>query len=210
MITACRQEKSHLDLLDLDIANITQLTVAQQAIFNEAVKRLDKHIEFDADAGQYVLEAGITADRIGLSQRLYDYFERNFEASNISIHEQVSKGYVAVEVYPNVLKLVDPGQRFGMFTKLLPEPGIEKGGINDIDFHWYGYDLYISNSMLKTMGYASGAIAIGSMWIPEPVVSKIISTITGGGAIALEVAADKYPNGVIVEVIGVPVFIKPQ
>lgn len=48
------------------------------------------------------------------------------------------------------------------------------------------------------------------MWIPEPVVSKIISTITGGGAIALEVAADKYPNGVIVEVIGVPVSIKPQ
>lgn len=47
-------------------------------------------------------------------------------------------------------------------------------GVTKIDFYWWGAAIYLSKS---TIQYASGGIAIAGIWIPEPVVSKIVASV---------------------------------
>lgn len=209
LVVACQKETP--ELLDLDMSQITMMTSAQQAIFDEATKRIDKYISFDADAGQYVMGAGLSAAKVGLSERFFDYFQRNFETTNVRLKQIQGDGMMAVEVSKNYLKVFNPEDGFDMLTKVLPDDAIEKGGITDVDFYWYGYDLYLSNSTLQGLSLGMQGLSVGSMWIPHPVISKIVSTITQGGAITLGAAAWKYPNGVIIKVVaGMPISIKGQ
>lgn len=55
-------------------------------------------------------------------------------------------------------------------------------GKTDIDFHWWGATVYLSRNTLIGLG---GGIAIGGLWIPEPVVSKVLGSL----GIALGTAA---------------------
>lgn len=53
-------------------------------------------------------------------------------------------------------------------------------GVTKIDFHWWGATIYLSKTTINLIG---GGVTIGGIWIPEPVVSKILSTL--GVVIAL-------------------------
>ncbi|RDV27736.1 hypothetical protein [Lysinibacillus capsici] len=55
-------------------------------------------------------------------------------------------------------------------------------GKTDIDFHWWGATVYLSRNTLIGLG---GGIAIGGLWIPEPVISKVLGSL----GIALGTAA---------------------
>lgn len=212
IVVSCQKERAPGELLDLDMSNISMMTPGQQAVFDEATRRLDKHISFDADDGQYVMKTGLTAAKVGLSKRLFDYFQRNFETTNMQLLQQKAQGYVAVEVSKNCLIIIDSKDGFDIHTKGgLDDPyEFEKGGRDYVEISWVGYSLYISNSTLLTLGMVSQGLAIGSRWIPQPIISNIVGTITEGGALGCTAAAAKYPNGIVVTVIVVPVSIKPQ
>ena len=47
-------------------------------------------------------------------------------------------------------------------------------GVTKIEFHWWGATIYLSKT---TINYIGGGIAIGGIWVPEPIVSKILATL---------------------------------
>jgi hypothetical protein len=71
-------------------------------------------------------------------------------------------------------------------------------GVTKVEAHWWGISVYLSKTTVQAIG---GGIAIGGIWIPEPVVSKVLATL--GVVVALcpgGIAFDWYapPAGPIV------------
>lgn len=199
IVVSCQKERAPGELLDLDMSNISVMTPGQQAVFDEATRRLDKHISFDADDGQYVMKTGLTAAKVGLSKRLFDYFQRNFEATNMQLLQQKAQGYVAVEVSKNCVKIVNPEDGFETPTKAFPDDKIEGGGVDDWEMRWFGMDVYLSNSTLKYIHdygkYPAYVSALAD--VPLGVGLTIITEMAGDGY-------EKYPNGVIVSFVPMP------
>lgn len=197
------------------MSNISVMTPSQQAVFDEATRRLDKHISFDADDGQYVMKTGLTAAKVGLSKRLFDYFQRNFEATNQSLHQAVSKGFMTIETSPNCVKVINRDDDFDVLTRSFmdDEFDIEGGGMTHTETTWWGYRVYLSNSDLRNIssaaqlttiicGASSGAAA--PFTIPAGTITAVTAWIADG-------AADKHPDGVIVNIpqFGAPSYV-PQ
>lgn len=49
-----------------------------------------------------------------------------------------------------------------------------KQGVNKIEFHWWGMDVYLSKSTVVGIG---AGVTIAGIWIPHPIVSKATSTL---------------------------------
>lgn len=47
-------------------------------------------------------------------------------------------------------------------------------GVTKIEFHWWGATIYLSESTIESIGKG---VTIGGIWIPHPIVSKILSTL---------------------------------
>lgn len=47
-------------------------------------------------------------------------------------------------------------------------------GVTKIEAHWYGFRVWLSRSVLQGIG---AGVAIGGVWVPEPIVSKILATL---------------------------------
>lgn len=210
LVVSCRKEAP--DLLDLDMASIVQMTPGQRAIFDEAVQRLDKHISFDADAGQYVMATGVTAAGTGLSERFFNYFKRNFEATNTQLLQQKAQGYIAVEVSRNRVHVVDLEDGFDAFTKggagrSFDE--IEKGGINSIETYWFGMTVKISNETMRYMLAGSSVVGTVSGLFPTA-PTQVISQVCYYLDVALATGIVAYPNGVEIGVGTDGCYIKGQ
>lgn len=183
VFTGCQKENGPEDLLDLDMSNISMMTPDQQAVFDEATRRLDKHISFDADAGQYVMQSGVTAAQVELSQSFYAYFMRNFEATNTQLLEQQLQGYIAVEISKNYLKIINPEDGFDIYTRggagrsFGNEEEWEIGGINSFETYWFGVTIKLSNEVL---GYIlAGNSVVGTITTFIPAVMGIYEALYG-------------------------------
>lgn len=208
---SCNREKGP-EFLDLDMANITMLTPGQQAIFDEATKRMDKQMSFDADAGQFVLATGASAAIFGLSDRLFDYFKINITTTNNQFRFIREQGLELVEVSRNMIKIFDPKDGFDFPTKMADE--FEEGGITKTETTWWGYRTYLSNWQLRNIRSTSelttimcgtaSATPAAPFAIPIGTLTAITAWIAGG-------AADNNPNGVIVNIpqFGAPSYV-PQ
>lgn len=199
IVVSCQKEAP--DLLDLDMAQITMMTPAQQAVFDEATKRIDKHISFDADAGQYVMGSGLSAAKVGLSDRFFDYFKRNFEATNVQLKQMQGQGYVAVQISGNRIHVVNPDDGFDMPTKVISE--FEKGGINDWEMRWYGVDVYLSNQTLQDLSSGSGIA--GTILGKYPYAAAVLGVMAGVNWVAYRTC----PNGVVLSVTINPITLTP-
>lgn len=213
VFAGCQKENGPEDLLDLDMSNISMMTPGQQAIFEEAVERLDEHISFDADAGQFTMEIGVTAGKVGLSQRFFDYFKQNLEVTNAHLKQMQGEGCVAVQICGNRIQVVNPEDDFDIITRAIPEDEFEIGGITHTETTWWGYRAFLSNSDLKNISSAAqlttilcGAASVGAAPFTVPV-----GTLTAITAWIADGAADKHPNGVIVNIpqFGAPSYV-PQ
>jgi hypothetical protein len=65
-----------------------------------------------------------------------------------------------------------------------------KEGVTKVEWFWWGARVYLSKT---TVRYISGGISIAGLWIPEPIVSKIIATIGVVSAVAI-------PGGIVFDV----------
>ncbi|MBG9889842.1 hypothetical protein ABE10_25450 [Bacillus toyonensis] len=52
-------------------------------------------------------------------------------------------------------------------------------GVTKIEAQWFGFRVWLSKETVRAIG---GGVGIGSLWIPEPLVTKILGSL--GGAIA--------------------------
>ena len=215
VFTGCQKENGPEDLLDLDMSNISMMTPGQQAVFDEATRRLDKYISFDANAGQYIMQSGVTATQVGLSQRFYAYFMRNFEATNTQLLEQQLQGYIAVEISKNCLKIINPEDGFDIYTRggagrsFGNEDEWEIGGINSFETYWFGVTVKLSNQTLKYMLAGSGTVGTISGLFPAA-PAQVVSEICYYLDSALAVGIVAYPNGIEISVGTDGCYIKGQ
>lgn len=82
-----------------------------------------------------------------------------------------------------------------------------KEGITKVEFHWWGLQVYASKSYINACG---GAMSIGTVYIPEPVVTKIVATL--GGVMGMCPGGIKFKYsfakaGISVFVPGSPLFL---
>lgn len=49
-----------------------------------------------------------------------------------------------------------------------------KEGVTKVEAHWYGLRVWVSRT---TLGVVGGGVGIAGIWIPEPIVSKVVATI---------------------------------
>lgn len=215
IVVSCQKERAPGELLDLDMSNISVMTPGQQAVFDEATRRLDKHISFDADDGQYVMKTGLTAAKVGLSKRLFDYFQRNFETTNMQLLQQKAQGYVAVEVSKNCLKIVNPEDGFDIYTKggagrsFGFDDEFEKGGVNDFETYWFGVTIKLSNEVLGYILAGNSVVGTITTFIPAA-PAQVVSKVSGYLEAALAVGIVAYPNGVEISVGTDGCYIKGQ
>ncbi|MCI1966591.1 MAG: hypothetical protein LKJ17_10745 [Oscillospiraceae bacterium] len=59
-------------------------------------------------------------------------------------------------------------------------------GVTKINFHWWGATIYLSKTTINLIG---AGVSVGGIWVPEPVVSKILATL--GVVVAL------CPGGIV-------------
>lgn len=52
-------------------------------------------------------------------------------------------------------------------------------GVTKVEPQWFGFRVWLSKDVVRGIG---GGIGIGALWIPEPLVSKILASL--GGAVA--------------------------
>ncbi len=49
-----------------------------------------------------------------------------------------------------------------------------KEGVNKVEWYWWGARIYLSKTTVRWIG---AGVTVGGIWVPEPVVSKILATI---------------------------------
>lgn len=215
IVVSCQKETAPGELLDLDMESIVQFTQAQQSIYEKATKRMDEHISFDANSGQYVMDAGLNASKIGLSQRFFNHFKKNFETSNSQLRQNQEAGYVAIEVSKNCIRIIESDETLDVLTRTYFDPDLlpEKfnGKSQEVEQTWNGHNVYMSQADLIKFGVLMGIGAYYSSWIPQPIVSKVVQAVLYSAAGTCEVIAADNPNGVVFKIpqFGAPMYV-PQ
>lgn len=218
LLTSCQKDRDD-EVLDLDMANITQMNESQSKIFGEAVSRVDKQVTFDKVAGQYRLSSGANASDLGLSSRLFSYVRSSIVETNKHLLVIKSEKLEIVETKRNRLVVFNPNDGFEYQTKGY-DPDVEKpGGRNDIVFTMTGYDIYLSRNTLlnirdgaSMVGIVSGMASMSGISTPVSLPVTAVSGVTAAIAAGL---VDRNPNGVVVSIFrvgvgGVPYYIKGQ
>ena len=47
-------------------------------------------------------------------------------------------------------------------------------GVDKVEVYWWGVRVWISGPTLRTIG---AGVSIGGIWIPEPLISKVVATL---------------------------------
>lgn len=110
------------------------------------------------------------------------------------VQEQVSRANKQIDLVlqeqaasPNKIRVQFSEKK--MTASAAPTSGVQTRiieGVNKVETYWWGVRVFLSRSTLQ---YIGGGVAIGGLWIPEALASKIASTL--GVAIGLA------PGGVV-------------
>ncbi len=126
---------------------------------------------------------------INISEELYDHFLNMMNFSNSMI---VKNEYAIVN---NKLVLNGSSANITRLKSGSLEYNLGSGGWQvQVECLWYGADISVGDNYVKA---AMGGAAIGLIWCPEPLVTKILGTIAGIGATAYELSGS---NGITVHV----------
>lgn len=125
----------------------------------EQITTFNKWVTYDSNTNQFLAKVG-AEDALGQSN--YKLLSKCLAITNSNI---AMADFTTGEVF--VVSPEDEG-----ITALSMRSFNE--GVTKIDFHWWGATIYLSKTTLRTIG---SGISIGGLWMPEPVVSKIVGTL---------------------------------
>lgn len=140
------------------------LSQAQINDFNEWVT-------YDDESNQFLVKTG--AKDI-LEQSDYELLDKCIAVTNSNI---AMADFSSGEIF--VVSPEDEGGAISLAARY-------NEGVTKIVFHWWGATIYLSKTTINVIG---AGVSIGGIWIPEPVVSKILSTL--GVVVAL------CPGGIV-------------
>lgn len=141
-----------------DINNVhTQQSETHNVLTDQEIQLLDPYVTYDLANQSYSISAVASKE---LGTELYNKLVNQIELANIQIQ------YLSSNNQAENLQLTKGNTMFASKDYV--------NGKNEVDFHWWGATVYISRNTLIA---ASGGISIGALWIPEPVLSKVLASL---------------------------------
>lgn len=134
--------------------------------FNYDIDKLDKYVLFDNTSLKYSISDNAKSD---LSESELSFLkskisETNSVTSNIVINptkETLTTGEKTI----TISQVVDSNNGISLrFAE----------GKNDAKVYWWGVRIWLSKTTVNLIG---AGVTIGGIWVPEPVVSKILATV---------------------------------
>lgn len=196
---------SQLEYLDMDTSNITNKTELQKLILQKAIKRVDTFVILENKVYKLKISSG---NQIKISERLFEYLKTRINQTNANLNDlNVFVDYRN----PKVLRINNNLIINRNIRLKSPDKEFVSGGVNDVEFYWWGYEVYLSNTSLKNIARGATAAAVASVFIPEPSITKISAVLCGLTALAAGILEEDYPNGVCVTYyLGVVGYVTQQ
>lgn len=151
----------------------------QPLVSDQLVKKADPFVS--TDEGRFVLDEG--AARAVLSEAELQQVRESIDSTNeqIALGEQET-GLLATNNGNTVTVYASRKDR------AIAQDRSSSGDVTKIEYHWFYARIYISKEPLLA---ASAGTAVGGVWVPEPIISKVLATLGIVGAWATEAYVDK-------------------
>ena len=144
---------------------LPELTVAQK-------REMDNWVAYDNTTRQFYIKDGA---REKLGKGNYELLSRYLMVTNSSLLKaDLNGGEIEVLTPSQDAEGRDAPSVFARSRRRFSE------GVTKIVFHWWGATIYLSKTTINFLG---GGVAVGGIWILEPVVSKILSTLGVAGTL---------------------------
>lgn len=140
-------------------------TIESTPFITETQKnRLNEWVDYNENTKQFFIKSN--ANKV-ISEKDYSLLENSISITNQNIAK--------ADFSTNQIVVISPKNESPKISTRAFKEGVTK-----IEFHWWGATIYLSKSTINVIG---GGVAIGGIWIPEPLVSKILSTLGVGIAL---------------------------
>ncbi|MCI1223321.1 MAG: hypothetical protein LKG06_06340 [Bifidobacterium subtile] len=133
--------------------------------------------ELKEKAGQYIILEGkyYSLNIRAASSELTNKEIKQVEESISTVNRQLTMVYVQQQRDPrNVFVGNDEGVITTSSQPLSMTSRSYKEGVNKVEWYWWGARIYLSKTTVRWIG---AGVTVGGIWVPEPVVSKILATI---------------------------------
>ncbi|SEI49027.1 hypothetical protein SAMN02910453_0524 [Lachnospiraceae bacterium A10] len=126
------------------------------------IEKLSAYIEFEN--GHFVKKN----DNNQLSEEEEDYISNSLLESNSLIDSNIEDAIIVL-----------PQQEMCNYLCTSLAKSRYKEGVTKVVVHWWGLSVYLSKSTIKAIGAGT---TVAGIWMPEPVISKVLATLGVGVA----------------------------
>lgn len=179
--------KNYLEInVDLNHFQLSNLSNEDASIYIEARNRFNEIVVFNNNKYELISD---NRKLLNISDKLYDHFRIIMESSNIMLRKFDAEHMLIVEKSSdNTTPIVR--LRSGNETG-------DSGGITKVEYHWWGFEVYLPNDTLLYIAAGSSVGAYIATLVPEPTLSKVIAGAFCVSGASASVLAVKYKQGVI-------------
>ncbi|WP_429976091.1 hypothetical protein [Enterococcus sp. DIV0086] len=146
--------------------NVHASEVSSDNSFSYDIDKLDKYVTFDNVSLKYSISDNAKSE---LSKS-----ELTFLQNKISETNSVTSNIV---IDPAKETLTTGDKTITISQNVESNNGISLGfseGKNDAKVYWWGVRIWLSKTTVNLIG---AGVTIGGIWVPEPVVSKVLATV---------------------------------
>ena len=134
-------------------------TIESTPVITETQKNhLKGWVDYNEDTKQFFIKGNANK---ALSEKEYSLLENSISITN--------KNIAKADFSTNQIVVVSPENENSQISSRAYTEGVTK-----IEFHWWGARIYLSKTTVNLIG---GGVTIGGIWVPEPIVSKILATL---------------------------------
>ena len=134
----------------------TQQSETHNVLTNQEIQLLDPYVTYDLANKSYSISDEASEE---LGTELYNKLVNQIEFTNSQIQ---------------YLSLNNQVEQLTTDNAMFASKKAYVNGKDEIDWHWWGATIYISRN---TMIAAAAGVSIGGLWIPQPILSKVIGSL---------------------------------
>ncbi|TMU85063.1 hypothetical protein FGG79_14330 [Bacillus sp. BHET2] len=163
-VSASNEETKNLEMNETEKTNEFNLSGIEGnvAITEKEKVKFEPYVKLE-DNSEYVIS---DEAKTKLSQEEYQKLQSILDDTNIFIINNKNED----------LNIIDPKQenlKIGS-DKMRMSIAAFKNGKTDADTYWWGVRIYLSQYTIRAI---AGGITLGGIWVPEPLVTKILATL---------------------------------
>ncbi|MFI8684612.1 hypothetical protein [Rossellomorea sp. NPDC077527] len=162
-VSASNGETQKLEINETENMNELNLTgIEGDVVITEKEKvKFEQYVKL-RDNSEYIIS---DEAKVKLSKQEYEKLQSVLDDTNIFISNN----------YGNI-NIIDPNQESIKkdSDKMMVSIAAFKNGKTDVDTFWWGVRIYLSKYTIRAIG---AGVTIGGIWVPEPLITKILATL---------------------------------